>query len=200
MGAPAVGLTSLYRNPLEDVVLFFERRHPTRYKIYNCCPELPYPTAPFTSGQFASFDVQDHTPPTMEQFVAFLNDAAQWRSEDAARRIAVHCKGGKGRTGSLCCAWLLYSRACETTQQARPPLPPTRCLLPILGVAAAACPRSVFSTPGQCPWVSGGTGARDVCGGAHRARLRRTRAGRRHAVAEALHRAAQRDARAAGIT
>jgi len=90
MGAPAVGLTSLYRNPLEDVVRacdldprprdaldvwlvhggspltpdlprqvrFFESRHPARYKIYNCCPELPYPTEPFVSGQFACFDVQ----------------------------------------------------------------------------------------------------------------------------------------------
>ena len=23
--------------------------------------------------------------------------------------LAVHCRGGKGRTGSLCCSWLLYS-------------------------------------------------------------------------------------------
>jgi hypothetical protein len=38
---------------------------------------------------------QDHTPPTMEQFVEFLNEM---RTKPPERLLAVHCRGGKGRT------------------------------------------------------------------------------------------------------
>eukprot|EP00966_Prymnesium_polylepis_P070608 1640849-Prymnesium_polylepis.1 len=35
-----------------------------------------------------------------------------------SRMVAVHCRGGKGRTGSLCCAWLLYTRTCDDADDA----------------------------------------------------------------------------------
>ena len=43
----------------------------------------------------------------MDQFVELLN---RMRHKPPDRLLAVHCRGGKGRTGSMCCAWLLYSR------------------------------------------------------------------------------------------
>ena len=65
------------------------------YLIINCCPELPYPTDSFVHGTVHSFDIQDHTPPTMAQFVEFINlAAAAWQR---GRTLAVHCRGGKGR-------------------------------------------------------------------------------------------------------
>jgi hypothetical protein len=109
MSVPATGVAQLYRNPLREVARFFESRHSAEgYLIINLCPELPYAADRFVSGSVHSLDVQDHTPPTMAQFVEFVNaSSASWQR---GRALAVHCRGGKGRTGSVCCAWLLYTR------------------------------------------------------------------------------------------
>mmetsp|Transcript_7074 Transcript_7074/g.17842 ORF Transcript_7074/g.17842 Transcript_7074/m.17842 type:complete len:347 (+) Transcript_7074:1398-2438(+) len=47
MGVPAVGIQGFFRNPYMDVSRFFNERHPQMYRIYNCCPEMPYPEKPF---------------------------------------------------------------------------------------------------------------------------------------------------------
>merc|ERR1719356_1944783 len=81
---------------------------------------MPYPEEPFSQagGSMSCFQIQDHSPPRMEQFLAFLADARKFRGESEDNIIAVHCKAGKGRTGSLCCAWLLYAKKKRTVQDA----------------------------------------------------------------------------------
>jgi phosphatidylinositol-3,4,5-trisphosphate 3-phosphatase/dual-specificity protein phosphatase PTEN len=41
--------------------------------------------------------------------VSFLERAGDFVDEDSDNCLAVHCKGGKGRTGVFICAWLIYS-------------------------------------------------------------------------------------------
>lgn len=52
MGVPAYStwrepLIQFYRNPIGEVARFFNENHPAHYRIYNACPELPYPEKPF---------------------------------------------------------------------------------------------------------------------------------------------------------
>ena len=116
MSVPATGWRRLFRNPIGEVVRFFETRHADQgYTIINACPELPYPAEKFRSGEVVRFDVQDHTPPTMAQFVAFLDLVLRL---PPGRVVAVHCRGGKGRTGSFCCAWLLLQGVAQDAQDA----------------------------------------------------------------------------------
>ena len=43
----------------EDVKYFFETYHPGTYRIYNCCPEMPYDIELFGGEKFVmKFDVQ----------------------------------------------------------------------------------------------------------------------------------------------
>ena len=50
--------------------------------------------------------------------IDFGNHASNWMGEKSDRVIAVHCKGGKGRTGTMLCAWLLKSRAFQKPEEA----------------------------------------------------------------------------------
>ena len=43
------------------------------------------------------------------QMIDFSSDASTFLNADARNTIAVHCKGGKGRTGTMVCAQLLRS-------------------------------------------------------------------------------------------
>lgn len=80
MGVPTTGFVSMYRNPLWQVQRFFNKRHPGAYRIFNVCPELPYDHAKFDNNVVA-FDVQDHTPPTMDILMEFLINAKDFMSE-----------------------------------------------------------------------------------------------------------------------
>ncbi|CAK0818855.1 unnamed protein product, partial [Prorocentrum cordatum] len=117
-GSPSVGM--LVRNSLSEVARFFEANHHGHFRVYNACPELPYPEAPLrrAGGSTLCLQVQDHSPPRMEQLLEFLADARRFRSESQDNVVVVHCMAGKGRTGTLCCAWLLYLRRQATVEQA----------------------------------------------------------------------------------
>lgn len=49
----------------------------------------------------------DHNPPRMEQFRTCLEDMHAWLAADPANVVAVHCKAGKGRTGTIIAAYLV---------------------------------------------------------------------------------------------
>ena len=41
--------------------------------------------------------------------VTFCADVREWLKEDEKNIVAVHCKGGKGRTGTMICTWLIHT-------------------------------------------------------------------------------------------
>ncbi|GAB5355397.1 hypothetical protein AAMO2058_000202000 [Amorphochlora amoebiformis] len=106
MGLPSVNYEGLYRNPLREVVRFFNTRHKTQYRIYNLCDERDYPEEGF-QGAVRRFGFDDHNPPPLSLLVRLCTEASDFINEASGHVVAIHCKGGKGRTGVVTAAMLL---------------------------------------------------------------------------------------------
>jgi phosphatidylinositol-3,4,5-trisphosphate 3-phosphatase/dual-specificity protein phosphatase PTEN len=107
MGYPAQGVESLYRNPFEDVRQFLEEKHHGHYIVYNLCTERSYDSELF-DGRVLKFPFSDHNPPRFDMIREFCVHASNWLKQKTDNVIVVHCKAGKGRTGVMICALLLY--------------------------------------------------------------------------------------------
>ncbi|EMD31886.1 hypothetical protein CERSUDRAFT_119176 [Gelatoporia subvermispora B] len=108
MGFPAAGIEGLYRNRREDAKKFLEHRHGKNYWIFNFCPvkENTYPADIF-DGRVSRYPFPDHHAPPLAILALVAREIRAWL-DGAPERVAVlHCKAGKGRSGTMACAYLL---------------------------------------------------------------------------------------------
>ncbi|CAG9327844.1 unnamed protein product [Blepharisma stoltei] len=120
MGYPSTGLESIYRNSREEVISFLTSYYPTHYKIYNLCQEINryYTFATFPSDMVAYFPMKDHNPTDLTTMLEFCIDVYLYLAQHPDNVVAVHCKAGKGRTGLMICAYLLFLEAFPTPTEA----------------------------------------------------------------------------------
>lgn len=138
MGYPAEGREAMYRNPMHEVVCFFDKYHKDQYRIYNLCSERSYPPNRF-NGNFVRYPFDDHNAAPMELLMAICQDIHQYLSQNtrpelfgrAALKcpldflhsgrgnvVSIHCKAGKGRTGLVICCYLMFCGCVRTAEEA----------------------------------------------------------------------------------
>jgi phosphatidylinositol-3,4,5-trisphosphate 3-phosphatase/dual-specificity protein phosphatase PTEN len=115
MGMPSSNLEGLYRNPMEEVQKFLNTRHNEHHKVYNLCEERGYPKNSFYKQEVYPF--KDHEAPPLNLMKSFCEDAKSFLDEDEKNIVAIHCKAGKGRTGTMICCLLLYMKIFETANE-----------------------------------------------------------------------------------
>ena len=116
MGYPSTSFEGIYRNNMEDVKRFFATRHKDSYKVYNLCGEKTYPKDTFYKQSYYPFP--DHEAPPLNLLLPFCQDAKAFLDEDEKNVVAIHCKAGKGRTGTFVCALMLYLNIFKMPEEA----------------------------------------------------------------------------------
>ncbi|XP_007032652.2 PREDICTED: phosphatidylinositol 3,4,5-trisphosphate 3-phosphatase and protein-tyrosine-phosphatase PTEN1 isoform X1 [Theobroma cacao] len=108
MSFPAERMRAMYRNPLWQVKSVLEMRHQGHYKIYNLCIEEDYDPLHF-HGRVEKFPFDDNHVPSLQMMKLFCESVHSWLSNDPKNIAVIHCMAGKGRTGLMVCAYLVYS-------------------------------------------------------------------------------------------
>ncbi|XP_010528377.1 PREDICTED: phosphatidylinositol 3,4,5-trisphosphate 3-phosphatase and protein-tyrosine-phosphatase PTEN1 [Tarenaya hassleriana] len=108
MSFPAERMRAFYRNPLWQVKSVLDMRHPDHYKIYNLCIEEAYDPANFY-GRVERFPFDDNHVPSLHMIKLFCESVYAWLSQDSRNIAVIHCMAGKGRTGLMVSAYLVYS-------------------------------------------------------------------------------------------
>ncbi|XP_059935742.1 phosphatidylinositol 3,4,5-trisphosphate 3-phosphatase TPTE2-like [Mesoplodon densirostris] len=115
MSFPSSGKQSFYRNPMKEVVRFLDTKHQNHYRVYNLCSERAY-DAKYFHDRVCRYMIDDHSVPSLSEMVAFSKDVKEWMAQDEENITVIHCKGGKGRTGTMVCAYLLASEIFATAE------------------------------------------------------------------------------------
>ena len=59
-------------------------------------------------GRFHRVPFPDHNPPTVQTLGEFLRVQNEWLDSTDSNISVVHCQGGKGRTGMMVAALIVY--------------------------------------------------------------------------------------------
>ncbi|KAJ7514636.1 hypothetical protein O6H91_23G053400 [Diphasiastrum complanatum] len=82
--------------------------HKLLHMVYNLCVESTYDPANF-HGRVECFPFDDNHVPPLSLIKLFCENLDEWLASDPQNVAVVHCKAGKGRTGLMVCAYLVYT-------------------------------------------------------------------------------------------
>jgi len=73
------------------------------------CSERKYSWKGFDKDSInEDFGFDDHNPPKFDNLYKFCCSCYEFLSKDRKNVAAIHCKAGKGRTGVMICAYLVF--------------------------------------------------------------------------------------------
>ncbi|XP_036312976.1 phosphatidylinositol 3,4,5-trisphosphate 3-phosphatase TPTE2-like isoform X1 [Pipistrellus kuhlii] len=116
MSFPSSGKESFYRNPIQEVVRFLDTKHRNHYLVYNLCSERSYDPKYF-HYRVHRIMIDDHNVPLLSEMVEFSKEAQNWLAQDDKNIVVIHCKGGKGRSGTMICACLIICEVFTTAEE-----------------------------------------------------------------------------------
>ncbi|KAI9807454.1 MAG: Telomerase protein component 1 [Piccolia ochrophora] len=96
-----------YRNPLKDLVKYLDARHNEDWAIWEFRAEgTGYPDEE-VYGRVWHYPWPDHHPPPFAIIPSAMASMRNWLKGGNGRVVVVHCKAGKGRSGTMACSYLI---------------------------------------------------------------------------------------------
>ncbi|BBN12032.1 hypothetical protein MPTK1_5g16940 [Marchantia polymorpha subsp. ruderalis] len=109
MAYPGECWEGFFRNPLSEVMRFLKTYHERHFKVINLCSERDYDPAKL-GGNVERIPMEDHQIAPLDAMLKYCRIVDDWLSKDENNVLVTHCKAGKGRSGLMICAYLLYIR------------------------------------------------------------------------------------------
>lgn len=96
-----------YRNPLDALVKFLDAKHGDDWAIWEFRAEgTGYPDSEVYNRVY-HYPFPDHHPPPFALIPNIMASMRNWLHEKDGRVVVVHCKAGKGRSGTASCSYLI---------------------------------------------------------------------------------------------
>jgi len=108
MGLPGQGISGLWRNELEEVERFLISNHVGHYRIFNLSFEDTYNSSKLGDSNICFFGWPDHHPPSLDHLIKIVQAIDMWLHSHSDNVAVIHCKAGRGRTGTVICCYLIH--------------------------------------------------------------------------------------------
>ncbi|KAL5114862.1 Telomerase protein component 1 [Pleosporales sp. CAS-2024a] len=96
-----------YRNPLDSLVKFLDSKHGDDWAIWEFRAEgTGYPDSQVYNRVY-HYPFPDHHPPPFALIPNIMASMRNWLHAKNGRVVVVHCKAGKGRSGTASCSYLI---------------------------------------------------------------------------------------------
>ncbi|KAG7660599.1 TEP1 [[Candida] subhashii] len=119
---------SWYRYPIDDLLLILQTNHPNLWHLWNFRGEGSGYEDWEVMYRVSHYPFPDHYPPAIElirecvgEIFEYLHGSTkdgesemEGEGENDERVAVLHCKAGKGRSGTLCCCYLMYEQYMKT--------------------------------------------------------------------------------------
>lgn len=99
-----------YRYPIEDLVKMLTYNHHENWHIWNLRGEGKGYDDEDVGGKMLYYPFPDHQAPPFNLLVKCVEHIHQYLSHNDKNVAVVHCKAGKGRSGTIACAVVMYQQ------------------------------------------------------------------------------------------